>query len=380
MSVVRWAGFVVGLVLVVGTVGSMVRTLIVPRGLSARLTNAVSKASYRFFVMLANRFDEYEAKDHVLIYQAPTSLLLILMSWVVLLFLGFGLMLWPFVASFPEALRQAGSSLFTLGIAAEPHPGASIIYFLAAGTGLMVIALQIAYLPSLYYSFNKRETLVTMLQSRAGAPAWGPELLARHQLVGISDNLKDLYAEWETWAADVAESHTNYPALIFFRSPSPLRSWVVGLLAVLDSAALYQSLCPTLAPSEARLCLRMGFTCLREIATVLRIKYDYDPSPDDPIRLTREEFMGGIHRLEEVGFPMERTPAEAWPHFKGWRINYEQLGYAIADRVVAPPGPWSGSRHHLPGLMLVPQRPADRRPGDAESQRQPKIERAGWHA
>ena len=48
---------------------------------------------------------------------------------------------------------------------------------LAGATGLIVVALQIAYLPSLYAAFNRREVLTTMLTSRAGEPAWGPEIL-----------------------------------------------------------------------------------------------------------------------------------------------------------------------------------------------------------
>ncbi len=79
---------------------------------------------------------------------------------------------------------------------------------------------------------------MTLLESRAGAPAWGPELLIRHQLVGAVDNLASLFAEWERWAADVAESHTSYPSLLFLRSPRAQNSWLVSLVAVMDAAAL----------------------------------------------------------------------------------------------------------------------------------------------
>ncbi|MBA2426794.1 MAG: hypothetical protein H0V60_06905 [Actinobacteria bacterium] len=375
---VAWFGFVMGLLLVLVTYGSVVRTLIVPRGVSARLSTAVAKALHKVFLLIVKRLDDYEDKDRVLIFQAPLSILVILIVWIVMFVVGFSLMLWPFVDSLSQAVVEAGSSMFTLGFASTSGLDPAVIYFLAAFSGLIVVALQIAYLPSLYSAFNRRETLVTMLQSRAGAPAWGPELLARHQLVGIVDNLRDLYAEWERWSADVAESHTNYPALIWFRSPSPLRSWVVALLAVLDSAALYQSLCPESAPSETRLCLRMGFTCLREIADAMGIPYDPDPFPDEAVRLTEDEYLGGIRRLEESGFPMERDAKEAWPHFKGWRVNYEPVVYAIADRIVAAPGPWSGPRSSLPGFTIPPQRPADRTPEDPQNET-PKIPRIGWH-
>jgi hypothetical protein len=251
-----------------------------------------------------------------------------------------------------------------LGIASVPRLGPSIVYFSAAASGLFVVALQIAYLPTIYGAFNRRESLVTMLQSRAGSPAWGPEIVARHHLVGILDNLPQFYADWEEWAANVAESHTTYPVLIWFRSPHALRSWLIGLLAVLDSAALYLALNPSNAPSEARLCLRMGFTCLRDIAANLRMPFDPDPFPADPIQLSFEEFLGGVHRLEESGYPMEKTADEAWIDFKGWRVNYESIVYALADVIVAPPGPWSGPRTRLTDMTFVPQRPADRRPKD----------------
>jgi hypothetical protein len=247
--------------------------------------------------------------------------------------------------------------------------GPAPLLFIAAATGPVIIALQIAYLPTLYNAFNRREVLVTLLETRAGAPAWGPELLARHQLVGITDSLPGLYADWERWAADVAESHTTYQTLVWFRSAHMLQSWVGALLAVLDSAALYEALSPSRAPSECRLCLRMGYVCMRRIADTLSIAYDADPRPDAPLSLTFEQFVEGVAHLERAGFPMERSAEEAWPHFRGWRVNYEAVAYALADRVLAPPALWSGERRHLPGPPIPPWRPPHREP-DQESEQQ----------
>ncbi len=378
---VQWVGFTVGALIVVGTGGSVMRTLMVPRARLSRLSMTVGRKMVApFFRFLASRFSEYETKDQILALSAPSSLLANLLAWIALFLIGYGLMLWPLIGgSLADAMRESGSSMFTLGIFATPRLGATIINYLAAVTGLIVVALQIGYLPTLYSAFNRRETLVTLLQSRAGAPAWGPEILARAQLVNLVDSLRALYADWEHWAADVAESHTNYPVLIWFRSPHPLRSWVVALLALMDSAALYQSVAPGSAPPESRLVIRMGFTCLRNIAEVMSIPYDPDPFPDDPIQLTFEEYMDGIRRVQNIGFAMERTPEEAWTHFQGWRVNYETVAYAIADMVSAPPGPWSGQRSRLAGMTIEPQRPADRRAGDPGAKAEPKARRFGWH-
>ena len=56
--------------------------------------------------------------------------------------------------------------------------------------------------------------------------------------------------------------------MLLFRSPQPWFSWLVGLLAVLDGAAMHLALAPSTASSQSRLCLRMGFTALNRIAKV----------------------------------------------------------------------------------------------------------------
>lgn len=376
----HWPALVLGIFIVLGTASSLIRTLVVPRALISRLSVTVARRFVRRgFLFVAGRFNSYEAKDKILAMSAPVSLIVLLMVWLGLFGIGYGLILWAMIdGSFLAALREAGSSLFTLGFASTETGSATVINFFAAFTGLIVIALQIAYLPTIYAAFNRRETLVTMLQSRAGAPAWGPEILARHHLVGLTGNLPNFYAEWERWAAEVAESHTTYPVLVSFRSPHPLRSWALGLLAVLDSAALYLSLSPSTASTEARLCLRMGFTSLRYVADVLHISYDPDPFPDDPIELQYDEYLRGVERLRDVGFPMERTPEEAWPHFRGWRVNYESIAYELMDEIVAPAGPWSGERTRLRGVTIDPLRPADRKPDDPGHRDAPKVAGSGW--
>jgi hypothetical protein len=291
---------------------------------------------------------------------------------VLLLYLGFALVLWPTGdGSLADALRLAGSSMFTLGFATPVNAAPTALVFITAAVGLVVVALQIAYLPTLYSAFNRRETLVTMLESRGGVPSWGPEILARHELIDNVASLADLYGAWEQWAADLAESHTTYQALILFRSPHPLRSWVTGLLSVLDAAAMQLSLNPLSAPAQARPFMRMGYMSLREVARVLRIPYNADPRPEDPVELTQAEFDDAVELLRAAGWEPEREPDEAWTHFRGWRVTYEALAYAIADRVDAPPALWSGPRHGVATGSIAPARPPHRAPAG---------ERAEWRS
>jgi len=354
--------FALGLAIVLVTWSSVLRTLVVPRGLTSRLTTGVTRTVRWTFHAVASRAKSYESKDRILVGLGPALLIGQLVTWMVLFLAGFWLMLVAATdGGLHDAWREAGASVLTLGSETRRTPLATSVEFAGAATGLVVVALQIAYLPTLYAAFNRRETLVTMLQSRAGAPAWGPELLARHQIVATLDSLPALYAEWESWAAELSESHTNYPVLITFRSPHPLRSWVVGLLAVLDSAAMRLALNPSARGTEARLCLRMGFTALRDVCGAIGIPYDSDPRPDDPIDLTYDDFLQGVARLEAVGYEIERAPEEAWPHFRGWRVNYERQCYALAGAVEAVPAIWSGPRRG-DVERLLPVTPPNRTP------------------
>lgn len=363
MTPLEWGSVAFGVLVVGGSLLSLVTTLVVPRGVTSRFAAAVAAVTDGAFRLVSRPLRSYPARDRLFTFLAPFTLLALFASWLGSIGLGFALVLLPFVdGGLSAALREAGSSLLTLGFASSAHRVATALDIGAAAIGLLVVALEIAYLPVLYGAFSRRETLVTMLDSRAGTPAWGPELLWRHNNVGLTPSLPDFYAAWEQWCADVAESHTTYPILVRFRSPHPLRSWLTGLLAVMDSAALYLAFCPAAAPVQARLCLRMGFTCLRDVARVLRMPFDPDPSPDTAIELTREEFDRAAQMLQQAGFPLERTSEQAWAHFRGWRVNYESIAYRLADRVMAPPGPWSGTRRDLPGVRIEPSRPADRKP------------------
>lgn len=368
MSIGQYAGAAAGAALILVTAASVARTLVIPRGGFGRLVAAVDAAVHGVFLVLTAPISGYQRRDRALAAEAATIFAAVLLTWMALLLAGFALVLWPAEPDLGAAFRESGSALFTLGFASRGRPADTVVDFFAAFGGLVVIALQIAYLPTLYGAYNRRETEVTLLTTRAGEPAWGPELLARTRIGTLSDDLPAFYSTWERWAADVAESHTNYPLLLRFRSPAALASWLVGLLAVMDSAALYLALAPARAPFQARLCLRMGFVCLRSIAKTIGIRVDEDPRPDEPLALSREEFLAGVARITAVGFPVERSAEDAWPDFAGWRVNYESAAYSLAYALDATPAPWSGARRRG-SPQLAPRRPVNRTPEDPEGTR-----------
>ncbi len=365
-----WALVAGGVILVLATTLDVLNTLLVPRATQGRTTRIVGGISVVIGRTLARRAPDFLHADRRLAWVGPAALLAQLALWMLAFLAGFTLLLLPYTPDAAEAIREAGSSMLTLGFATTDRAGATAVDLWAGLSGFGLITLQIAYLPTLYDAFNRREVNVTLLESRAGSPPWGPELLIRHRLVGIEDNLPALFAEWERWAADVAESHTNYPVLVTLRSPHVRRFWVLSLLAVMDAAAMRLALYPSQASTEARLCLRMGFTCLRDIATVARIPFDADPRPTDPIELSFEEFADGVARVRAAGAMTERTAQEAWPDFRGWRVNYESIAHRLAHDLGAPPSPWGGPRY-FDFPEMTPFRPAHRKPDDPEAIQQP---------
>jgi hypothetical protein len=350
---------------------SVIGTLIVPRPLHSNLSRMTHLVTAKIFFVITKPVSSYEVRDRILAWQSPMALFVRLLVWVIVFDLSFSLLLLPFVdGDLWQAASEAGSAMFTLGYAAPSNVGNTVLVYVAAYTGLIVIALQIGYLPTLYAAFNRREAEVTLLVSRAGSPSWGPELLVRTRF-GMAaqtstSELSELYQRWERWAADVAESHSTYLTLVWFRSPSPQSNWLNSLLSVMDAAALQLALSPGSAPStRARLVIRMGFTCLNQVARAIRIPVDEDPDPDSELDVTFEDFQAAVELMRTVDYPIEVTAEQAWPHFRGWRVNYERVAYALAYAIDAPPSMWSGPRRFA-SEPIMPHRPKNRTSKDVK--------------
>lgn len=368
-----WIGFAFGVMLVIVTGSSVINTLLVPRPASPMLTRVVARVTRDAYRLATDGINDLARREHILAKGGPTFLFGLLVSWLGLLYLGFTLIMWPFDngTGFAAALRLSGSSLFTLGFDAPSGAVPAALVFAEAGSGLVVTALLIAYLPVLYAAFNRRETLVNMLEALAGSPPWGPELLARQVLINDVSYLSTVYDRWTEWAADISESHANYRTLIFFRSPDPTGSWLLSLLAVLDGAALHLALWPRTAPPEARPLMRVGYVTLRQLARSLRVPVVTDPMPDDPLQLTKAEFAEGVAWITRVGLTPERDLDEAWKHFRGWRVNYEQIAYAMAYLLNLPPALWSGPRRSAFPVAQPPPRPPHREPTEDDTPQTP---------
>jgi hypothetical protein len=349
-----------GVALIAWTLLSAIKTVVVPRAYQSALTRIHFVVLRRVFNLMASPSRSFVDRDRAMALYAPLALVLLPGVWVVLIVAGFTSINWGSgIQPLSEAFVTSGSSLMTLGFVRPEATGRVAIAFVEAGIGLAIVSLMISYLPTIYGSFSRREALVGMLEVRAGLPSSPAELLTRYTRIGwIGQINDDLFKPWEQWFVDVEESHTSHPALVFFRSPHPERSWITAAGCVLDTAAIVSSVIAQPYDARGPVMMRSGFFCLRRIADFFNISYDPNPAADAPISVSRREFDLLCVELEAVGVPLKSDRDQAWRDFAGWRVNYDSVLIGLCSLVMAPPAHWSSDRMSTKVTLppLIPRR------------------------
>ncbi|MGB7342422.1 MAG: hypothetical protein WBC91_26225, partial [Phototrophicaceae bacterium] len=362
--IARFGFALLGCWLIYVTVLTTIRVFVLPRGENAWLSRQIFRFVYQLFLLAAYKKETFNERDAILALFAPVVLLVQPMIYLSLIIIGFTPIYWVLSSdpltlfSFEEAFFLSGSSLMTLGFApvgAHNIP-TQIFSFTQAAMGMMFVALLIAYLPTIYSAFSTRESLVAMLEVRAGTPPSGIMLLERtYRNGGDREVLNTVWTRWEEWFAQIEESHTSLVALVFFRSPMPDRHWVTAAGAILDAASLLDAVVDEPRSTESVMCIRAGYVSLRRIADFFGtvIPYDPNPSADDPISITREEFDEAYDELRDAGIAVVKDRDAAWRNFRGWRVNYDRVLLGLARITSAPYAPWSSDRT-MPDMKNIP--------------------------
>ncbi len=339
MPVVHLIVFVVGLLVVGRTVLSAVRTFVVPRGDNDKLTRVAFRSIRKAFDLLAPPSRPYEFRDRVMAYYGPIALMLLPAYWLVLLMVGFAAMYWALGLTLGDAFVVSGSSLLTLGFARPDVPFGELLAFIGAAIGLALVALLISYLPTIYGAFSRRELLVNLLEVRADSPPSPIVMITRmHRLAGL-DALHDQWERWEQWFAELEETHTSLPVLVFYRSQQADHSWVNAAGAMLDTAAIVRSAVAIPIDVQADLMIRAGYLALRRIVMFFKIPFDLNPAATDATSIDRDRFDEALAVLEHSGVSIVADRDQAWRDFNGWRVNYDAVLRAL-ERMTMAPTPW----------------------------------------
>src|SRR3984893_5405447 len=243
--------FLAGIAIFLIVVWDAFESIILPRRVTRkfRLTRAFYKTTWRTSKFLVNLLPSRKAREDLLGFYGPISLLVLIGVWAVGLVVGFGLMQFGAGSAVNTTGGQpglstdfylSGTTFFTLGLG-DVVPRSQLARGLVvaeAGFGFGVLAAIIGDLPFIYGSFSKREVEISLLDSRAGTPPTAGELLRRHSYPGGREALRELLKDWELWCAELMESHLSYPVLAYFKSQHDNQSWIAALTAILDACAL----------------------------------------------------------------------------------------------------------------------------------------------
>jgi hypothetical protein len=334
-----------GLLVVAWVVRSAIWTVVVPRAEQVLLTRILFVTLRQPFEWLARRASTQARREAIRARYGPTTLMLLPVTWVLGVMLGFVPIYWALGAEpFGEEFVLSGSSVTTLGFS-RPNEGPAVAAsVIEALIGLGLVALLISFLPTIYGHFSRREQMVAKLSSRAGTPPTPAELMIRHQRIESLANVDEMWPAWEDWFIELEESHTSHPALVHFRSIDDHRSWITAAGAVLDSAAIRASTIDLPRSPQAELCIRAGYLALRSIGDFFGVAYDRRPQPSDPISIHQAEFDGVYEQLRAAEIPIKRDRQQAWKDFAGWRVNYDRVLLELCAVVQPPTAPWSSDR------------------------------------
>jgi hypothetical protein len=340
--------FLAGIAIFLIVVWDAFESIILPRRVTRkfRLTRAFYKTTWRTSKFLVNLLPSRKARENLLGFYGPISLLVLIGVWAVGLVVGFGLMQFGAGSAVNTTGGQpglstdfylSGTTFFTLGLGdVVPRSGlARVLVVVEAGFGFGFLAAIIGYLPFIYGSFSKREVEISLLDSRAGTPPTAGELLRRHSYDGGREALRDLLKDWELWCAELMESHLSYPVLAYFKSQHDNQSWIAALTAILDACALLKVGIEGACERQAKLTFAIARHAVADLAQV----FGTPPRALPYERLSAVDAVRLRATLAEQGLRLRDTQ-EAQEQLIAMRSSYEPYVYALARYLNQTLPPW----------------------------------------
>jgi hypothetical protein len=186
---------------------------------------------------------------------------------------------------------------------------------------------------------------VVVLEAGAGAPPSGVTLLETYAVAGILDDLPLVFRDWQSWAAEVLDSHLAYPVLAYFRSSHDNDSWISSLGAVMDASTLVLTTIKGGPKGWAKLSRAVGGHCLEDLVAYFGLPTETE------LDVERAEFDEARRRLERAGFTLEDAD-RSWANFARLRMEYAGRVNALARYWATPPAQWIGDRSPLKNPRL----------------------------
>ena len=155
-----------------------------------RLSRAVFRTTFRLFRLVIVRIPSEQTRDALLAFYAPMSVMLLPLTSVILLMIGFTMMFWGVSEpSLGTAISLSGAAITTEGFLAPKGAAQITLYIIGGIIGLGIVGLLITFLPTVYSVYSQREEEVTRVAIRFGVPPSGVKVLAQSYRLGLVEEL-----------------------------------------------------------------------------------------------------------------------------------------------------------------------------------------------
>jgi voltage-gated potassium channel Kch len=349
MSFVHLVAAVFGLLGILVILWDTFETIVVPKTVQRRIriSTLYSNVIWNLWHRMADRLPEGGLRTAVLGSFGPLAILFLFVVWASLLVIGFALVHWGLMdmgveASLPEYLYFSGVTFFTLGYGDMTSSTAAgrFVSVAEAGTGYAFLAVVIAFVPTFYQAFSRRERFIVMMDSRAGSNPTSGELLRRYADAGSMPALASWLKDAEGWCAEQLENYLSYPILAYYRSQHDDQSWLAAMTAVLDTCALILSASSAPSPpapspegsgeqwqNELLFQARSTFAMGRHVVVDLAYLLDEAPAEEPPSRMTPQDEKRLCAILQEAFGAVNR---DLFERLSEHRMKYEPYLVGLA--------------------------------------------------
>ena len=347
-----------GIIIIIVSTGIAIRTFMVPTGAPPLINRVLFRFTQALFDVVVRPIRSDARRQSVLSLFAPVSLLVVLS--VLLGAIGFGYTLALYGAGIKPMLRAflfSGSALSTMGF---ESPGNNfwviVLSAVEALTVVIIVALLIGYLPTIYSSYQQREQAVNNLDALTGSQPDGMTVVDAYVNIFGPSRLGELWQTWIGWFGDLATSGSTLSGELYLRSSRWDRSWISAAGAMLDAAALVDSSVDLSTDPAADRLVRLGSRSLRQVLEPLRLRCAEQPKwPQTPINITQQEFEGAYDHLQQSGLPMKPDKTAAWNTFAQHRVQYECPLMTLVRLKNPPRGArWTTDREEAKQPLAIP--------------------------
>jgi len=269
---VHTAAFALGVLLLVASGASALRSTVLPGPDTPVLSMVVLRQLQRLLARSARRADPESSWLGSLI--PPLHLVASLTLWLsgimagsVLLLVGTG------QAPLGKLGDLVGEGMIRLLSGTEHAPSAvTAIQFTEIAVGAFVASAVLAVLPAWQRRHRRRDRVVADIAWRTKGTFSGISLAGVLASAQTRAEQQAMWREWADWLEDLRHSHATTPTLAWLESPTGgPGAWVDAVAAVVEAAELlaHHDLGRSAPETAALECYESGVRCLRQLTAVI---------------------------------------------------------------------------------------------------------------